>query len=40
MQWKHGSKEEKQAVNKAVMELIMAGVNSCTLQVKFHFQLH
>lgn len=32
MQWKNGTKEEKAAANAAVMELLMAGVNSCTLQ--------
>mmetsp|Transcript_15481 Transcript_15481/g.36454 ORF Transcript_15481/g.36454 Transcript_15481/m.36454 type:complete len:802 (-) Transcript_15481:311-2716(-) len=33
-QWKKGTKEEQQEANIAVMELIMAGVNACTLQAK------
>ena len=33
MQWKRGTKEEKQETNAAVMELVMCGVNACTLQV-------
>jgi len=32
LQWKNGTKEQKAEANAAVMELIMAGVNSCTLQ--------
>jgi len=33
-QWRDGTKEEQQEANIAVMELIMAGVNACTLQAK------